>query len=300
MDVEEKHQSSNEKLNYMKKILLPLFSIPLLSLTFLRIDKVNAIVPYYSLPSQQSLEQDSLSIGRNAYQFLFLGQIKESLNLAKLAISLNKKDEKLWAILAESQIANNLFDEALESIKQGKAINNNLSEFYFAESSIFLKQKKFNDAKKSLTIGLKIDPNNAIAIFQLGNIFLSEKNYENALKNFEKASVLDPKLWPAINNKGLVYFELNKKSLAIIEFEKAISIEKNAETMLALAASLEIEDLKKSILLVRQALIKNPKYVNYEYRSEQLWGEKLQQATEKLFELEELKEDIENAKSNLI
>tara|TARA_B100000073_G_C23743239_1_gene574351 strand:- start:3713 stop:4567 length:855 start_codon:yes stop_codon:yes gene_type:complete len=284
----------------MKKFLLRLLTIQLLINTFFSASKVNAIIPFYYLPSKRSLEQESLSIGKNAYQLLFFGQIKESLNLAKLAISLNSKDEKLWAILAESQIANNQLEEALISINKGKAIDNSLSEFYFAESSIFLRQKKFNDAKKSLTIGLKIDPNNATAIFQLGNIFLSEKNYEEALNNFEKAATINPKLWPAINNKGLVYFELNKKSLAILEFKRAISIEENAETLLALAVSLEIEDLEKSILLAKQALIKNPRYVDFEYRSEQLWGEKLQQATEKLFKLQELKEDIENAKNNLI
>ena len=48
-------------------------------------------------------------------------------------------------------------------------------------------------------------------------------------------------------------------------------------------------------LLVKEALQKNPNYASFAFRKEQLWGEKLQRATEKLLKLEELKKDISNA-----
>ena len=62
--------------------------------------------------------------------------------------------------------------------------------------------------------------------------------------------------------------------------------------MLALGVSLKNKNMKKSILLVKEALQKNPNYVSYEYRKEQLWGVKLQKETEELFKIEELKQDI--------
>ena len=43
----------------------------------------------------------------------------------------------------------------------------------------------------------------------------------------------------------------------------------------------------------------DPKYVNYNYRKEQLWGEKLQTSTEILLLNEQLKKDVVAAKSKL-
>ena len=43
---------------------------------------------------------------------LYFGQYIESLNLAKLAVKINAKDEKLWLILADIQIANEQYKNA--------------------------------------------------------------------------------------------------------------------------------------------------------------------------------------------
>ena len=87
-----------------------------MSFCFLKIEKVQSIIPYYYLPTIKNLEKESLSIGKNAYQLLFFGQYEESLNLAKLAVKINAKDEKLWLILSEAQLANNQYKNALNSL----------------------------------------------------------------------------------------------------------------------------------------------------------------------------------------
>jgi len=74
---------------------------------------------------------------------------------------------------------------------------------------------------------------------------------------------------------------LNSQSIKL--FEKAISIEDNAEPLLGLASCLRIKDIKLALQLAKKALNKNPNYVNYDYRKEQLWGEKLQTSTEITF-----------------
>ena len=280
----------------MKKHFTKLLCISLLFNFLLKGDQLNALVPYYYLPTIKNLEKESLSIGRNAYQLLYFGQIKESLNLAKLAVKINKLDEKLWLILSESQIANNLYEEALISLKKAENINPNLSEIYFSKSSIFLKQLNLKEAKIALKSGLRITPKNHKAIFQLGNIFLMEKNYLSAIKFFDKAIKIKPEFWQAINNKGLAYFEQDKINKSIELFEKAISLEENAEPLLGLASCLRLQDINSAILLAKKALIKNPNYVEYNYRKEQLWGEKIQISTEKLLKNDQLKQDIKNAK----
>tara|TARA_B100000945_G_scaffold315439_1_gene314622 strand:+ start:50 stop:913 length:864 start_codon:yes stop_codon:yes gene_type:complete len=284
----------------MKKFLTRLLFISLLNICFLKIEQVKSLVPYYYMPTIKNLEKESLSIGKYAYQLLYFGQIKQGLNLAKLAVKINKSDEKLWLILSEAQMANELYEDALLSLLKAEKINSNISEIYFAKSSIYLKKSQLSKAKISIENGLKIDPNNHRAVFQLGNIFLMQKNYAIAIKYFDKAIKIKPDFWQAINNQGLAYFEEDKINLSIKFFEQAISIEENAEPLLGLASSLRKEDINLAILFAKKALTKDPNYVQYEYRKEQLWGEKIQASTQKLFKNDQLKKDINMAKSKII
>tara|TARA_Y100001978_G_scaffold168751_1_gene157310 strand:- start:23 stop:883 length:861 start_codon:yes stop_codon:yes gene_type:complete len=277
---------------FKKLLILKILYLQFFGLNIFYVKKLNAFIPYYSLPSKQFLNKNGSELGKGAYQLLYFGQIKEGLALAKLAISLNPKDVNLWALLAEAQINNKLFDEALLSIKKGKLIDPQVSELYFAEGSIYISQNKKQKAKESLKQGLEIQPKNTNALFQYGNIFLMEKNYEKALLKYNKIIEIKANFWQAINNKGLVYFEQDDILLAINNFKEAIKIEKNAESMLALGVSLKKTNINEAISLVKEALLKNPNYVSFEFREQQLWGEKLQKATEELFKLEELKQDI--------
>ena len=280
----------------MNKFLTKILIIGFFFNGIFKTEQLRALVPHYHLPSKKNLEKESLSIGKNAYQFLYFGQIKESLNLAKLAVKINKTDEKLWLILSEAQIANKLYDDALISLGEAEKINPNMSEIYFTKSTLYIKQSKLTKAKLALKLGLDLDPDNYRAIFQLGNILLMEKDYKSAIKFFEQATEINPKFWQAINNKGLAYFEQDNINLSIKFFKKAISLNENAEPLLGLATCLSIKNISSALPLAKKALIKDPKYVQYDYRKEQLWGEKLQISTEKLFTNDSLQEDIKLAK----
>ena len=283
----------------MKRFFIKIICFILFINYFLIPKKVEAVIPHYYFPTIKNLEKESLNIGKNAYQLLFLGQYKESLKLAKLAVKINSTDEKLWLILADAQIANEQYKNALNSLNKAEQINSSISEIYFAKSNVYLKTSQQTKAKSALEKGIKIEPNNHKAIFQLGNILLMEKNYLGAIKLFDKSIKIKPDFWQAINNQGLAYFEKNKVNLAIKLFESAISIEENAEPLLGLASCINIQDNKLAIQLAKKALDKDPKYVNYDYRKEQLWGEKLQASTEILLQNEQLKKDVILAKSKI-
>ena len=282
--------------HFLKKIIC----LSLIFCYFSKIEKVRSIVPYYYFPTIKNLQKESLSIGKNAYQLLYFGQYQDSLSLAKLAVKINSKDEKLWLILSEAQMANKLYKNALNSLNNAQKINSNISEIYFAKSNIYLQISQQKNAKIALENGLKIEPNNHKAIFQLGNIFLMEKNYTEAIKLFDRSEKLKPDFWQAINNKGLAYFEKNNITKSTKLFKKAISIQDNAEPILGLASCLKNKEIEVAIELAKKALAKNPNYVDYSYRKEQLWGEKLQLATEILLKNEQLKKDVEIAKSKII
>ena len=284
----------------MKKFPTKIFCISLLGFCMLKTQEVKTLVPYYYFPTKNNLEKESLNIGKNAYQLLYFGQIKEAINLAKLSVKINKSDEKLWLILSEAQMANNLYDDALISLKNAQKINGNISEIYFAKSNIYLKKSQLKQAKIEMEEGLKFEPNNDKAIFQLGNIYIMEKDYSSAIKFFSKAIKIKTDFWQAINNKGLAYFEQEKLNLSIESFEKALIIEENAEPLLGLASCLRIKDINSALVLAKKALDKDPNYVDYNYRKEQLWGDKLQASTEKLFKNDELHKYIKVAKLKII
>ena len=283
----------------MKKFFKQVICISLINFYLLKVEKVQSLIPYYYLPTIKNLQNESLSISKSAYQLLYFGQYEQSLNLAKLAVQINKKDEKLWLILADAQAANKLYNQALISLNKAQKINSKISEVYFAKSNIYLKISQLTNAKNALEEGLQIEPNNHKAFFQLGNILLMEKNYSEAIKFFNKSVKIKPDFWQAINNKGLAHFEKNNINLSIKSFEEAISIEENAEPLLGLASCLRMKDIKLALQLAKRALTKNPNYVNYEYRKEQLWGEKLQTSTEILFKNNQLEADVILAKSKI-
>ena len=284
----------------MKKVLKKIVLLSIICVEFFQVKDLKALIPDYYQPTQKNLSKESLSIGKSAYQLLYFGQIKDSLNLAKLAVKINQSNETLWTILAEAQIANKLYEDALISLNKAQKIKPKMGEIYFAKSTIYLKQSKIKEAKFALKEGIKIIPRNFRAIFQLGNIYLMEKNYEKAIEEFEKAIAIKKDFWQAINNQGLAYFELDKINLSIIYFEKAIAIEDNAEPLLALASCLRLKNINEAILLAKRALIKEPNYVEYDYRKEQLWGEKLQKSTTKLFQNNQLEKEIILAKTKII
>ena len=126
-----------------------------------------------------------------------------------------------------------------------------------------------------------------------------ENKYSEAIELFYKSTKIKPDFWQAINNQGLAYFEKDNQKLSIQFFEKAISIEENAEPLLGLASCLRIKDIKLAVQLTKKALAKDPNYVNYDYRKEQLWGEKLQTSTELLLQNEQLQLDVTLAKSKI-
>ena len=156
-----------------------------------------------------------------------------------------------------------------------------------------------NTGAEAVETALKIESNNYKAIFQLGNILLIEKNYSEAIKLFNQSVKIKPDFWQAINNKGLAYFEKNNINLAINLFEKAISIEENAEPLLGLASCLRMKNINLALQLTKKALNKDPNYVSYDYRKEQLWGEKLQASTEILLQNDQLQADVILAKAKI-
>ena len=68
---------------------------------------------------------------------------------------------------------------------------------------------------------------------------------------------------------------------------------------MGLATCLRVKNIELALQLAKKALNKDPKYVNYDYRKEQLWGEKLQTSTEILLQNDQLQTDVILAKAKI-
>ena len=106
----------------MKKFLKKIIFFSLISFYFLQVKQVQSLIPYYYFPGDKHLQKESFSIGKSAYQLLYFGQYKQSLNLAKFAVKIDKTNEKLWLILAETQLANELYEQALNSLNKAQKL----------------------------------------------------------------------------------------------------------------------------------------------------------------------------------
>ncbi len=259
-----------------------------------------AFVPYIYEPEVEILKKTGFSIGRTAAQLIQLGKTQDAARLAELAVRVQPDDPRLWTILAEAQLRSELFEKASQSLARAKELDPQKASLWFAEGSLAIRQNKIEVAISLLDKGLELEPNNAGGHFHLGNARVLQNNLALAARAFQQASKLKPSFWEAINNEGLVHFEMGNLKQAIEKWRKVLTIQKNAEPMLALATALnEINPGdEEAIQLAKNALAKNPNYVSSDYQKSQLWGSKLRKATTQLLTDQKLKSAVEKAEAN--
>tara|TARA_Y100001968_G_C19336638_1_gene707245 strand:+ start:281 stop:1153 length:873 start_codon:yes stop_codon:yes gene_type:complete len=284
-------------MNKKKHLIVTFF---LLVGTIAGVQPIKAFAPYVYEPNKKELNRTGINIGKTAAQLLHLGQTKDAIRIAELAVKLNPTDDRLWSILAEAQVRNNLLEEAIISISKAKELKPKKAGLWFAEASLNIQSNKPKVAIYLINQGLRLQPKNANGYFQLGNARIMLEEFKKAFKAFKKATDINPKFWEALNNQGLVLFEMDQRKEAVKTWRQVITINSNAESILALAVGIYIEDQtnQEAFSLAQEALIKNPDYVYQGHQKDQLWGKKLQQATQKLLTNPKLASDIERAIAN--
>ena len=71
---------------FKKLLILKIILIQLIGLSIFEAKKTSAFIPYYYLPSKKFLKLKGSEIGKNAYQLLYFGQLKEGLALSLIHI----------------------------------------------------------------------------------------------------------------------------------------------------------------------------------------------------------------------
>ena len=147
------------KTNLVLKSILTLTKL-ILSFSLIISEPANAFIPYIYEPNTKNLQVTGISVGRTAARLIQFGQTKEATRLAELAVRLNPNDERLWLILAETQIQRNQLKNASKSLAKAKQIKPEKASLWFAEGSLALRQEKTKKAIFLIRQGLRLEPNN--------------------------------------------------------------------------------------------------------------------------------------------
>ena len=103
---------------------------------FLPTNPSYSFVPFVYEPTKKTLIDTSIGIGQTASKYIQYGQVKEAITLAKLALSLNPKETKLWIILSRAQLYSNRSSDSLVSIKKAEKLDSQSPIMWFTKASI--------------------------------------------------------------------------------------------------------------------------------------------------------------------
>ena len=110
------------------KIFKYLLSLSLIETFFIPNSSI-AFFPRINEPNQEEFEFTSMQIGKAAMQLIQFGQYKEAINILKLALKLNPKEETLWIALADAQFKSKDSDSALLSLNKVLVINPKMPQY---------------------------------------------------------------------------------------------------------------------------------------------------------------------------
>jgi len=198
---------------------------------------------------------------------------------------------------ANLQLKGEMYQFALENLI--KALDRNPSLYDAANkiSYIYTKWNRNREALDYLSISLKINDKQANAHNIAGELNDFFGNYEEALLHYKKAVEIDPSFIPAHINLVRYYFKRNERAEANSHFEICYNLGKSeGEKYFNLALAEENKrNYKEAIAFYKQALDKNPAYMNAYFNIVEIYR-RMNQNDEAIKYLEKIKEiqpDIE-------
>ncbi len=159
------------------------------------------------------------------------------------------------ALLQNQQFANaeTAFNNLLENGETDTKIHQHLAECQ-------LHQQKFPEAIGTLEAGLKIDPEKTELLVYLSQVFWGTGQKDKAIPLVEKAAKLSPKDMQLMSNMASMYYELNRKDEAIKVFEGMLMLSPHSYQIHFNIGSIHLEETRyeKAIKAFQQGLRFDP------------------------------------------
>ncbi|MCE2662878.1 MAG: tetratricopeptide repeat protein [Microcystis sp. 53602_E8] len=239
-----------------------------------------ALLPYAIEPELEQMEQAGIEMAEDAIQ------------LARF----RRTDAALGLILGSLYLQDDQVQPGIEALNQSLSLApaDAHANIKFSLGSAYFQNQDYKSAIAQIEAGLQMKPDISPALFDLGNSYLKLAQYPQAIAAYEKAVSQDKNFWPAINNIGLVKYEQGDKEAALKDWRAALKIDpKQAEPQLAIAVAIYSQGkTEEGIKLAQAALTSDSRYVSLKFLEENLWGQRLLQDTEKMFNHPKMKDFI--------
>ena len=253
-----------------------------------------ALLPYIPKLDSEKLELQGLQLLQDAVQLIRFQQYELALPRAELATQLAPANYEVWFILGSLYLQQDKIDEGVKVLEKAETLAPEQEGLLFSLGNAYFQQGKYEAAKEKLEAGLEIEENSPEALFDLGNTYLKLAKLDKAIDSYEEAFELENGFWPALNNVGLVKYEQGELEDAIATWESVLEVDDaQAEPQLALAVAFFAQgDIKKGIELAEAALAIDNRYSDLEFLRENLWGERLLEDTQKLFNTPQMQDIV--------
>ncbi|MEM9903490.1 MAG: tetratricopeptide repeat protein [Cyanobacteria bacterium P01_D01_bin.44] len=255
--------------------------------------RAQALLPYTLPLDEERLQADGLSLASDAAQLAQFQQYDEALARAQLAAQLAPNEPDVLSLLGSLYLQLGQTEPAVAVLERAKRLDAENPLVWFALGSAYFGETKYLRAAESLEKGLELEPDNPGARFDLGNAYYRLNRYPEAIEQYETAVGYDDSFWPAINNIGLVLYEMGDTAGAIAKWRESLSIsDGESEPQLAIAVALYTQgnQTTEAISTATEALERDSRYADLEFLEENLWGDRLLNATQQFFETPALRD----------
>lgn len=145
--------------------------------------------------------------------------------------------------LAETDIKEGNFNQALDEYNKATSINIAFADPYYNRGCLYIKLGNWDLAIKDFIKTIEINPKFVAAYDDLGFVYAKKGQLERSIALFSKAMSIDPRYAPAYYNQEMVYFLLKQYDKAWQDVHQAqgLGIKDNPDLMKMLKSVSERE-----------------------------------------------------------
>lgn len=248
--------------------------------------EAQALLPYTLPLDEERLTATGLTLAQEAAQLAQFQQYEEALARIQLAAQLAPQDPQILALMGSLHLQVGDSAAAVTALETAKTISDDDPIIWFTLGSAYFSEGKYLQAASSLEKGLSLEPGNPGAHFDLGNAYYKLNRYDKAIDQYESAISFNESFWPAVNNIGLVLYEMGQLEPAIEQWERSLTLsDEEPEPTLAIAVARYAANINRpaAIESATAALERDSRYADLAFLEENLWGDRLLNATEAMF-----------------
>ncbi|MCM1988724.1 tetratricopeptide repeat protein [Oceanirhabdus seepicola] len=148
----------------------------------------------------------------------------DALKIVEDALSLDKKNAKLYHIKGAIYSKNGQIQDAIKNYTQAIELKPNAAAIYYNRGILNKKNDEYDKAIEDFTKAIELKPDYSKAYNNRGVLYSDNEEYDKALEDYTKAIELKPDYSKAYNNRGILYDDNEEYDKALEDYNKAIGL----------------------------------------------------------------------------